>query len=63
MRVLWLQTKEYRYAYVVSAKTPTFFGNALSKFDVKEGTTKQWHEAGCIPVEPMMVPRPGAQVC
>lgn len=57
-----MQGKEYRYAYAVSAKLPASFGNALAKFDVKEGTVKQWHEAGCIPVEPLMVPRPGAQV-
>ena len=57
-----VQGKEYRYAYAVSAKLPASFGNALAKFDVKEGSVKQWHEAGCIPVEPLMVPRPGAQV-
>ncbi|EIE20145.1 carotenoid oxygenase [Coccomyxa subellipsoidea C-169] len=53
--------KEYRYAYAVSAKLPASFGNSLAKFDVEEGSVKQWHEAGCIPVEPLMVPRPGAQ--
>ena len=59
---LWLQGKEYRYAYSVSAKLPASFSNALAKFDVKEGTAKQWHEAGCSPLEPIMVPRPGAKV-
>lgn len=57
-----LQSKKYRYAYAVSAKLPASFGNALAKFDVEEGTVKQWHEAGCIPVEPVMVPRPDSQV-
>lgn len=54
----FLQAKPYRFAYSVSAKTPCSFGNALSKFDVQEGTSKQWFEPGCIPVEPLMVPHP-----
>lgn len=53
--------KPYRYGYAVSAKMPTSYGNALAKFDMEQGTSKQWHEPGCIPVEPVMVPRPGAQ--
>ena len=56
-----VQGKPYRYGYAVSARPPTSYGNALSKFDMETGTSKQWHEAGCIPVEPVMVPRPGAQ--
>lgn len=56
-----VQGKPYRYGYAVSARPPTSYGNALSKFDMEAGTSKQWHEAGCIPVEPVMVPRPGAQ--
>ena len=56
-----LQGKEYRYGYAVSAKLPTHCGNALSKFDMQEGTTKQWFEPGCIPVEPLMVPHPDAK--
>lgn len=51
----------YRYGYSVSAKLPVSYGNALSKFDMQEGTSKQWHEAGCIPVEPLMVPAPNAK--
>ena len=47
---------------MVSAVLPTCYGNALAKVDVVEGTAKRWHEPGCIPVEPIMVPRPGAQV-
>lgn len=50
--------QHYRYGYSVSAKLPASFGNALSKFDLQEGTSKQWFEAGCIPVEPLMVPSP-----
>jgi carlactone synthase/all-trans-10'-apo-beta-carotenal 13,14-cleaving dioxygenase len=56
------QGKPYRYGYVVSAVLPTSYGNALAKIDVAEGTAKRWHEPGCIPVEPIMVPRPGAEV-
>ena len=58
-----VQGKPYRYGYAVSAKLPTSYGNALAKFDVENGTFKQWHEPGCIPVEPVMVPRPDGQVC
>ena len=47
----------------MSAKLPTSYGNALAKFDMEDGTFKQWHEPGCIPVEPVMIPRPGAQAC
>ena len=61
MMSVGLQGKPYRYGYAVSARPPTSYGNALSKFDMETGTSKQWHEAGCIPVEPVMVPRPGAQ--
>ena len=46
----------------MSAVLPTCYGNALAKVDVAEGTSKRWHEPGCIPVEPIMVPRPGAEV-
>ena len=55
------QAKKYRYAYSVSAKLPASYGNALSKFDMQEGVSKQWFEAGCIPVEPLMVPAPNAK--
>ena len=59
--VCWVQGKPYRFGYSVSAKMPTSYGNALSKFDMEQGTFKEWHEPGCIPQEPVMVPRPGAQ--
>ena len=55
------QGKNYRYGYAVSAKLPASYGNALSKFDLQEGTSKQWFEPGCIPVEPLMVPHPNSQ--
>ena len=56
-----MQGQQYRYGYSVSCKLPASFGNALSKFDLQEGTSKQWFEAGCIPVEPLMVPSPDAK--
>lgn len=56
-----VQAQAYRYGYSVSAKLPASYGNALSKFDMQAGTSKQWHEAGCIPVEPLMVPAPDAK--
>jgi carotenoid cleavage dioxygenase-like enzyme len=56
-----VQGQAYRYGYSVSAKLPASYGNSLSKFDMQEGTSKQWHEAGCIPVEPLMVPAPNAK--
>lgn len=55
------KAKPYRYGYSVSARLPASYGNALSKFDMQEGTSKQWFEAGCIPVEPLMVPHPDAK--
>lgn len=58
---VYVQAQAYRYSYSVSAKLPASYGNALSKFDMQEGTSKQWHEAGCIPVEPLMVPAPDAK--
>ena len=61
MMTVLVQGKPYRYGYAVSARPPASYGNALSKFDMETGTSKQWHEAGCIPVEPVMIPRPGAQ--
>jgi carotenoid cleavage dioxygenase-like enzyme len=45
----------------VAAKPPCAFGNALAKFDVRDGEAVLWHEGGAIPGEPVMVPRPGAQ--
>ncbi len=57
-----LQGKPYRYAYSVSAQLPASYGNALAKFDIEAGTSQTWHQAGAIPMEPIMVPRPGSQV-
>ena len=62
MRRVVAQGKEYRYAYSISAKMPTSAANALCKFDMVNGTCKMWHEAGVITNEPLMVPRPGAEV-
>ena len=56
-----LQFRESQFTYAVSAKLPTSYGNALSKLDAKNGSSKQWHEPGCIPTEPLMIPRPGAR--
>lgn len=56
------QGLEYCYAYGVAAKPPCSFGNALAKFDVAAGEATLWHEPGCIPGEPVMVGRPGAEV-
>lgn len=53
---------EYRYSYGVAATPPCTFANGLGKFDMVAGKAKLWHEPGCIPGEPVMVPRPGAQV-
>lgn len=61
-RAFWHQGLEYRYAYGVAAKPPCTFANGLGKFDMVTGEATLWHEPGCIPGEPVMVPRPGAQV-
>ena len=38
---------------------PTSAGNALAKVDVSGGEgVKMWFEPGCLPGEPLMVPRP-----
>lgn len=58
--IITAQTKPYRYAYGLAAVRPCTFGNALAKWDVEQGTTTMWHEPGCIPGEPLFVPRPGA---
>ena len=59
---LWRQGLDYRYAYGVSAMPPCTFANGLGKFDMVTGQAVMWREPGCIPGEPVMVPRPGAQV-
>ena len=51
--------KGYRFAWGLSAVMPTSAGNALAKVDVSgRENAKVWHEAGCLPGEPLMVPRP-----
>lgn len=55
-----LQYKDYQFVYAISSKQPTQFANAISKLDVKNGTSKQWFEPHCITTEPLMLPRPGA---
>jgi carotenoid cleavage dioxygenase-like enzyme len=53
---------EYRYCYSVDADTQ--FPNSLKekgvlhKFDVMQKTCKDWSEEGCVPCEPVFVPRP-----
>lgn len=50
--------KGYRFAWGLSAVMPTSAGNALAKVDVSgREEVKTWHEAGCLPGEPLMVPR------
>ena len=61
-RACWRQGLEYRYSYGVAAKPPCTFANGLGKFDMVKGEAKLWHEPGCIPGEPVIMPRPGAQV-
>ena len=41
--------RPYRYAYAGSARLPTTVVNALTKFDVKAGTSKSWFEQGALP--------------
>lgn len=53
--------RAYRFAYGLAAVRPCTFGNALAKWDLEGGTCRLWHEAGCIPSEPLFVERPGAQ--
>jgi carlactone synthase/all-trans-10'-apo-beta-carotenal 13,14-cleaving dioxygenase len=51
--------KAYRFAWGLSAVMPTSAGNALAKVDVSGGEgVKMWFEPGCLPGEPLMVPRP-----
>ena len=58
--VCGLQFKDYQFVYGDTARLPAPVANAVSKLDVKNGTSKQWYEPGCIPTEPLMIPRPGA---
>ena len=51
--------KGYRFAWGLSAVMPTSAGNALAKVDVSgRERARTWHEPGCLPGEPLMVPRP-----
>ncbi|KAK9795606.1 hypothetical protein WJX73_008002 [Symbiochloris irregularis] len=52
---------DYQYAYHLASVRPTPLGNALGKLDVRSGETQLWHEPGCIPQEPLFIPRPGAK--
>jgi carlactone synthase/all-trans-10'-apo-beta-carotenal 13,14-cleaving dioxygenase len=36
------------------------FSNTLTKIDLAEKTTKNWHAVGVMPLEPFFVARPGA---
>ena len=53
-------SKAYRFAWGLSAVMPTSAGNALAKVDLSAGgdAMKMWFEAGSLPGEPVMVPRP-----
>lgn len=55
-----LQFRDYQFIYGTSYKLPTSFANAVSKMDVKNGSSKQWYEANCLTTEPLMLPKPGA---
>eukprot|EP00775_Hariotina_reticulata_P013764 gene13764-13883_t len=52
--------KPYRYMYCLSAVRPTNMGNALTKFDLAQGTAMTWHSPGGAVGEPVFVARPGA---
>jgi len=49
--------KPYRYGYSAGSVPPHTYSNAVVKYDVQQGETKVWHEAGAIALEPVMVPR------
>ena len=50
---------DYRFAWGLSAVMPTSAGNALAKVAIRGGEkVKTWFEPGCLPGEPLMVPRP-----
>ena len=52
---------EYRYCYAVDTMFPRTVEDVrpLYKVDTVEKNTKEWSEAGCLPGEPIFVPRPG----
>jgi carotenoid cleavage dioxygenase-like enzyme len=54
--------RPYRHAYGVGARggSGDDFTNQLVKVDVGTGECRVWHEAGCYPGEPVLVPAPAA---
>ncbi|KAK8965214.1 hypothetical protein KSP40_PGU003339 [Platanthera guangdongensis] len=52
--------RPYRYAYACGAQRPCNFPNTLTKIDLFEKTSKNWHDEGSIPSEPFFVDRPGS---
>lgn len=54
---------EYRYCYLVDYDLPTTFKDKrpLYKVDVNNKSGISWSEEGCMPGEPIFVPRPGAK--
>ncbi len=57
--------RPYRFLYAVSSQGTgpgnrmALLGDQLLKIDVEDGAAHHaWHEAGCLPGEPVFVPRP-----
>jgi beta,beta-carotene 9',10'-dioxygenase len=55
-------TRDYRFAYGVGIRKdrPDDFLDQLVKVDVRERTSRVWHEDGCYPGEPVFVAAPSA---
>eukprot|EP00955_Chlamydomonas_euryale_P067262 359802-Chlamydomonas_euryale.AAC.3 len=54
--------RRHRYVWGTCAARPTNVGNALCKLDIEAGAVAAtWHAPGCLPSEPVFVPRPGGQ--
>jgi carotenoid cleavage dioxygenase-like enzyme len=55
--------RDYRYTYGMSLRKdrPGDFLNQLVKADVRERTSKVWHQDGCYPGEPVFVGGPDAR--
>jgi carlactone synthase/all-trans-10'-apo-beta-carotenal 13,14-cleaving dioxygenase len=49
--------RPYRYGYSLAAGRSPHHNNTLAKYDMQTGDTLIWHEPGCLPTEPVMVPR------